>query len=156
MYDEISAARTLARNAHAGQKYGTQDYFTAHLSPVVSLLSSQQHEDYILAAAWLHDVVEDTAETGMSLFERGFSARIVRLVMLLTRHPEDSYGAYIQRVSEDYDATTIKLADLIVNLRTVSPGSDLERRYQRAKDALIKNKHEKHLALCTPTEAHHG
>lgn len=64
-----------------------------------------------LAAAVLHDVVEDCAVTSEEIGCR-FGSEVQNLVALLT-HPEDeTYRAYIERVDTNRVARSIKLADL--------------------------------------------
>jgi hypothetical protein len=67
----------------------------------------------VMAAAVLHDVVEDTPIT-LSNLSTQFSARVVFLVDLLTKKPKgtQTYDEYIDRLSVDRDAICIKLADL--------------------------------------------
>jgi (p)ppGpp synthase/HD superfamily hydrolase len=59
------AARNFAILAHAGQQYGAKPYVT-HLDDVADLIDevAELHErESLLAVAYLHDVLEDTAAT---------------------------------------------------------------------------------------------
>ncbi len=59
-------ARRYATQAHAeaGQrrKY-TDEPYIVHPAAVVELVRSVSHDEHLLAAAWLHDTVEDTGTT---------------------------------------------------------------------------------------------
>ncbi len=56
----VERAATLARLAHAGQRYNGSPY-TDHLEAVAGTLREHGVDDpELIAAAWLHDVVEDT------------------------------------------------------------------------------------------------
>ncbi len=60
---DLDAVRRFAAAAHEGQRYGEHPY-TFHLAEVVSCLDRFGLTDpVILAAGWLHDVVEDTDVT---------------------------------------------------------------------------------------------
>ena len=56
-------AKTYAEEKHAGQVHGTRP-FMMHLTEVVNTLHEFGYlDDDLTAAAWLHDVVEDTNVT---------------------------------------------------------------------------------------------
>ncbi|MCB1711272.1 MAG: HD domain-containing protein [Candidatus Riesia sp.] len=64
-------------------------------------------------AALLHDVVEDTDVTFDELSRRyQIPFEVVQLVDLLTRREDETWEAYIKRVSTSDEATKIKLCDL--------------------------------------------
>jgi (p)ppGpp synthase/HD superfamily hydrolase len=84
----------------------------------------------MVAAAWLHDTVEDTA-VPLALIETEFGARVGRLVGELTAisTPDDGDRAARKALRRTHtahasaEAQTIKAADLISNLRTVEARS---------------------------------
>jgi hypothetical protein len=95
-----------------------------HLKSVAQLVSSVSQDEHVIAAAWLHDVVEDTAVT-IGAVERKFGSTVGRLVGELTmvshRAPEND-TIRIARTKEHFSrvsaaAKTIKLADLIETCR---------------------------------------
>lgn len=91
----------------------------AHTAAVVSLLVDPTDEE--TAAAWLHDVVEDTGLTLSDLEDLGFSVAVISAVDLLTRHPHMSYEQYKhQLLTATFNGVTIarkvKLADARQNL----------------------------------------
>lgn len=64
------------------------------------------------AAAWLHDVLEDTPVTAQELFEAGVIPEIVEVVQVLTRKPEVSLDEYYAGIRRDPIARRVKLADI--------------------------------------------
>lgn len=57
---DLNAIETFARLAHAKQRYGDEPY-GVHLESVVRVLTEEGVVDEeVLAAGWLHDVLEDT------------------------------------------------------------------------------------------------
>ncbi|MDA8142023.1 MAG: HD domain-containing protein, partial [Desulfobacteraceae bacterium] len=66
MNDLIRKARQYATEAHQGidhfRKYTHQPY-QVHLQAVAKLVAQFSDDPKMIAAAWLHDVVEDTSAT---------------------------------------------------------------------------------------------
>jgi (p)ppGpp synthase/HD superfamily hydrolase len=93
--------------------------------------------------AVLHDVVEDSDWTLESLRAEGFPSDVVEAVGRLTRRPDESYEAFIERAKANVMAVTVKAADLRHNLDlsriSCLTKSDMERirKYQRALSALL-------------------
>lgn len=152
----VEAAR-FADQAHglAGQqrKYTGEPYIqhpaaVADLvAPVISGLDIHNGwmSDEIVAAAWLHDVVEDTA---YRLFEIDdmFGHRVGVLVEWVTKisRPTDGNRSVRARIDRDYlaqapgPAQTIKLADLIDNTESIVTRDPVFARvYLKEKDALL-------------------
>jgi (p)ppGpp synthase/HD superfamily hydrolase len=65
----------------------------------------------------LHDVVEDTSETLVSLATTGISPRACDLVDLLTHAEGMTRADYYARIATDRDALVIKCADRCANLQ---------------------------------------
>ena len=55
----IHNAEQFARQAHAFQRYNRKSYADGHLAKVAALVAELGGDDEQIAAAWLHDVVED-------------------------------------------------------------------------------------------------
>ena len=73
-------ALAFAAKAHSGQRRKTGDLpYILHPIEVSSIVSTMTEDREVLAAALLHDVVEDTAVTADEIEER-FGERIARLV----------------------------------------------------------------------------
>ena len=118
-------ARDYAISAHARinqlRKYTFQPY-DVHLKAVAELVAMVTDDQEIIAAAWLHDTVEDTPATFEDI-ESKFGQGVCRLVMDLTDISRPADGNRMTRKEIDRDHTalassrakTIKLADLIDN-----------------------------------------
>ena len=117
-----------ARHAAAGQvrKYSGEPYIN-HSAAVVELVRSVAHTPAMLAAAWLHDTVEDTDAT-LDDIARDFGAEVAQLVEMLTNVSRATDGDRATRKRLDREhlsranraAKTIKLADVIDNTRDIA------------------------------------
>src|SRR5688500_15525120 len=90
----VRRAADLAREAHAGQvrKAGGIPYF-AHLDAVVAILVEHGDDEQVtLAAAYLHDVVEDCAPYEARM-RAEMPAEVVETVEVLTEQKVDASGA---------------------------------------------------------------
>ena len=114
----LRRAYRFARQAHAGQRRRHGPPYIEHPVAVAWLA----HERFgvcdgeVLAAALLHDVLEDTDTTDLG----AFPARTVRLVRLLTDpHPPAGRPERQERHARlwaDRDATVLKACDRLANL----------------------------------------
>lgn len=97
--------------------------------------------------ALLHDVVEDTPITLDDLRDKGYSDEIVVAIDALTRRTDETYSAYIERLSNNKLARRVKIADLQHNLdpeRTkMLDNISLQNRYQNALQKLTTIEWEK-------------
>lgn len=121
----IERADMFASVAHAAigqkRKYSGVDYIV-HPRRVSAIVADNGGTDDMIAAALLHDVLEDTQVTD-ELVAETFGWKIHKLVVELTdvSKPEDGNRAKrklldAKRLSEaSYEAQIIKLADLIDN-----------------------------------------
>jgi (p)ppGpp synthase/HD superfamily hydrolase len=85
----IIHAAQFAREAHAGQKrkYDGRDYIT-HPARVAGMVALHPDSSATwVAAAYLHDVLEDT-DTTVEQLRRSFSPEVVRIVVELTNTEE--------------------------------------------------------------------
>lgn len=126
----VVGAYRFARTAHGGigqkRKY-TDEPYIVHPVAVAELVRSVPHTQAMLAAALLHDVVEDTPAT-LAEIEAAFGPEIGDLVDWLTdvSRPEDGNRAtrkhldLLHTAKAPPAAKTIKLADLIDNARTIA------------------------------------
>jgi (p)ppGpp synthase/HD superfamily hydrolase len=122
-------AYLFASAAHAAtgqtRKYTGEPYIK-HPKAVVEILRTVPHTPEMLAAAWLHDVVEDTAVT-LDQIEVFFGPEIATLVEMVTdvSKPDDGNRAVRKAIDREHigranaTAQTIKLADLIDNTRSI-------------------------------------
>ena len=127
--DLLSKAEALARSAHGAinhvRKY-TGEPYAEHLGSVARMVGDAGGTDEMMAAAWLHDVLEDTAVTREEL-EGVVGPLVTQYVLELTdvSRPEDGNRAVRKAKDRDHlalaslEAKTIKLADLIDNARSI-------------------------------------
>ncbi len=80
-------------------------------------VSVREYGDDYVAAAFLHDVVEDTDLTFDDLRREGMPEHVIRTVDALTRRKGESYNKFIKRSLKDSMAKIIKAADIRDNLR---------------------------------------
>lgn len=124
----VKKAAVFSRAAHHGQtrKYTDEDYFY-HTQSVASTLRIYGHEDALVAAAYLHDTVEDTSTTNDQIRQM-FGDRVANLVAEVTdvSKPEDGNRKARKALDREHlarasaDGQTIKLADLIDNTKSIS------------------------------------
>lgn len=97
--DVAERARRLAQAAHAGQfdKAGN-DYYQSHLGHVCRRVVSYGGDADEQAAAWLHDVVEDTAVTELDLLSADFSDKTLLMVHLMTKQDAEDPAVYYARL----------------------------------------------------------
>lgn len=111
--ESVDAARTLATTAHAGQVDKSGAPYIGHPARVAELVRRRApHRPEAVAAAWLHDVVEDTPVSLDDLRSAGFGQEVLAAVEALTRHPGEPAEDYYARVLADPLALLVKRADL--------------------------------------------
>ena len=125
----VERARVFATAAHAAvaqlRKYTNEPYIV-HPAEVVSIVKSVPHTEAMLAAAWLHDTVEDTGVT-LETVRAEFGDEVATLVGWLTDVSRPDHGNRAARKAVDRahsasapaEAQTVKLADLISNTRSI-------------------------------------
>jgi len=117
--DRVQLAREawlFAKTQHKGQLDDDgNSYFEAHLVPVADIIRYMTSDPEIVAAAFLHDILEDTNVTYDQL-KWMFNERVANLVSEVTHEgTNDHYGYYFPRL-KSRDAIMIKLADRLSNI----------------------------------------
>jgi hypothetical protein len=130
MADLTERARDYATRAHRRidqrRKYSKQPYHV-HLEAVARLVASVTDDPEMIAAAWLHDTVEDTQAT-LEDVEEQFGTAVAELVEELTDISKPGDGNRATRKALDRRHTaqasarakTVKLADLIDNCQDIT------------------------------------
>ena len=141
----IEKAKAFAIQAHGGQKYGKMPY-EYHLQQVVSKLilwrdyNSFKITDEMIAAAWLHDVLEDTPTTHSRLYQE-FGDEITTTCHLLSKGnhvPYDyDYNKYIKNIKLDHSAKMVKIADTLSNLEASLLSGEMRRVNKYAKQLTL-------------------
>ena len=113
-------AYAFAEAAHRGQRRKDDRAFIAHPVRVARLLAARGYDEEVVAAALLHDVVEDTSVTLSEIRER-FGARVAELVACVTEDPalpmDERKRAYRDEVRRSSDAArAICAADKVCNV----------------------------------------
>ena len=146
--DVVERARIFATAAHAAagqlRKYTNEPYIV-HPTEVVGIVRSVPHTPEMLAAAWLHDVVEDTDIT-IEVVRAEFGDAVAELVGWLTdvSRPEDGNRAVRKARDREHtaaapaEAQTVKCCDLWSNTKSiVAHDPAFARTYLEEKRALL-------------------
>ncbi|WP_350348893.1 hypothetical protein ABIQ69_02850 [Agromyces sp. G08B096] len=108
---QVALAKGIAFVAHRGQLDRTGAEYIDHPGRVAERFDAAT-EPIETAAAWLHDVLEDTAVTAQDLLEAGVQPEVLEVVHLLTRRPEVADDEYYARIRRHPQARRVKLADI--------------------------------------------
>lgn len=133
-----------AHNAIGHRRKYTDEPYTNHLERVAGLVASVVDDPAMIAAAYLHDTVEDT-EVTIEDIEREFGADVATLVAGLTdvSRPGDGNRAYRKKLDREHIADgdervhTIKLADLIDNAGSIPGSASFASVYMNEKRQLL-------------------
>lgn len=106
---------TLARAAHEGQTDKAGRPYAEHLQAVAEGVRARGGDAEQIAAAWLHDSVEDDALTERWLSEAALSRRTKDIVLAVTKRAGEPPEAYAERVLATPGALLVKEADLAHN-----------------------------------------
>jgi hypothetical protein len=130
MTDLVKRASDYATRAHRRidhrRKYNKQPYHV-HLEAVARMVATVTDDPEVIAAAWLHDTVEDTPAT-LDDIEAEFGKAVADLVEELTdvSKPGDGNRAIRKEIDRRHTAQassrakTVKLADLIDNCKDIT------------------------------------
>lgn len=128
MLGAVSEAARFATRAHGAQvrKY-TGEPYVRHCLAVAETVSRHTDREAVIAAAVLHDVLEDTATTRDQIREE-FGEEVLQLVLEVTDVSASADGNRAARKALDRehlgraspDGKTIKLADLLDNLASIT------------------------------------
>ena len=125
----IQRAYLVAREGHAGQTRASGEPYINHPLNVAAILTELQLDDTTIAAALLHDVVEDTLFTLDEITDM-FGDEIALLIDGVTKIGKiyfknkeqqqiEAYRKLIIATAKDLRVILIKLADRLHNMRTL-------------------------------------
>jgi len=155
MRNIIAEAAAYAKSVHKDQKRKDGKPYFTHLQAVALIVATEWQtliprvaqdrvaqdiwdalKDHVIAAAYLHDSMEDQGVTAADLSAAGFSELTISMVEALTRKPDENYFDFIMRIKDAGPAlvspAVIKLADLKHNMSDLAEGS-LKDKYRFAQ-----------------------
>ncbi len=141
----LERAFLFASEAHEGQQRRSGEPFVGHPVGVARVLADLHLDDSTLAAALLHDVVEDTNLT-IEEVRAEFGEEITRLVEGVTKLTRihfqsreqaqaENYRKMIVAMAQDPGVILIKLADRLHNMRTIEYLGK-QKQLQKARETL--------------------
>lgn len=136
--DLICRAFQFAYCLHEGQRRASGEPYIAHPVAVAGLLRDLGGSPAVIAAGFLHDVVEDT-EVTVEDIERRFGAEVSQLVEGVTKLSKFNFSSKTEQQAEnfrrmflamaqDIRVILVKLADRLHNMRTLEHLKDEKRR----------------------------
>src|SRR5438093_988585 len=143
--DLISRAFLFAANAHEGQQRRSGEDFVLHPWGAAKICAQLRLDDETIAAALLHDVVEDT-DSELDDVREEFGPEIAKLVEGVTKLTRvrfqsreqaeaENYRKLIVAMAADVRVILIKLADRLHNLREIEYLGK-QKQVQKAKETL--------------------
>jgi guanosine-3',5'-bis(diphosphate) 3'-pyrophosphohydrolase len=141
----VTRAFRYAADRHEGQQRQSGSPFIEHPVGAARICAELRLDEQTIAAALLHDVVEDT-ETDIEEVRAEFGDEIARLVEGVTKLTRisfqsreqaeaENYRKMIVAMSEDVRVILIKLADRLHNMRTIEYLGK-QKQIQKAKETL--------------------
>lgn len=127
--DRICRAFRMAHDLHRGQRRKSGEPYIAHPVAVAGLLRDLGADADMVAAGFLHDVLEDTETTPEALEDR-FGAEVRSLVEGVTKLSKFNFSSKTEQQAEnfrrmfvamakDIRVIVVKLADRLHNMRTL-------------------------------------
>ncbi|MBQ7307958.1 MAG: metallophosphoesterase [Clostridia bacterium] len=134
--DPVDKAYLLASFYHQNQFDKAGKPYFEHPKFVASLVDSSDEK----IVAYLHDILEDT-DIDINILKENFSEEVVNAIKTMTHNENDSYFEYIEKISQNKLAKSVKISDLTHN-------SDLNRlKNVTEKDLLRLEKYKKAIEI---------
>ncbi|MGV8987324.1 MAG: HD domain-containing protein [Cypionkella sp.] len=138
----VSKARDFARAKHAGQfrKGAAQEPYEMHLAEVAELVAGFGGAAEVVAAAWLHDTVEDCGVPAAEIVER-FGPEVAGIVAEVTdaKQLDPAERKRMQVVNapkKSPGGALVKICDKISNIRAVADSPALDWTVARQREYL--------------------
>ncbi len=136
--DRVREAYEYAEAAHKGQKRRSGEPYITHPVAVADVLADLRMDGATIAAAILHDVVEDTGASTQEIAER-FGQEIAEIVDGVTKLDQiqfknrqeaqaESFRKMLLAMVRDIRVIMVKLADRVHNMRTLGAMPPAKRR----------------------------
>jgi len=144
--DIIDRAYIYSARVHEGQVRLSGEPYLSHPLEVANILADMRLDVESIAAAILHDVIEDTPATKEDI-EEMFGAGVARIVSGVTKlsalevstkiaQQAESLRKMILAMADDIRVVLIKLADRIHNMRTLNFHNNPEKQLAIAQETL--------------------
>jgi guanosine-3',5'-bis(diphosphate) 3'-pyrophosphohydrolase len=141
----VRRAFRFAASAHEGQQRRSGEPFITHPVGVATICAELRLDEQTIAAALLHDVVEDTP-TDLAAVREEFGDEVAQLVDGVTKLTRvqfqsreqaeaENYRKMVVAMAEDVRVILVKLADRLHNLRTIEYLGK-QKQIQKSKEAL--------------------
>lgn len=137
MNDIITLAIQIARDGHSGQF--RRDGVTPYIKHPEAVAARVGDDPIAIAAAWLHDILEDTPWTTEDLRKRGIPEEVIEVVFLLTKERCVNYTEYLGFIAAHPIARKVKIADMLANLSDNPTDRQIEK-YANGLLYLMQNK----------------
>lgn len=111
----LAEVEAVAREAHAAQRDKAGRPYGEHLAAVAEGVRARGGSEEQIAAAWLHDAVEDDALSERWLADAALPPQVKEMVLAVTKRAGEDLTAYARRVLDTPGALLIKEADLAHN-----------------------------------------
>ncbi|HCZ05898.1 MAG TPA: bifunctional (p)ppGpp synthetase/guanosine-3',5'-bis(diphosphate) 3'-pyrophosphohydrolase [Thermotogae bacterium] len=154
--DILTRAYDYARVAHEGQFRDSGDEFFTHVVEVAKLVAELKLDTTSIAAALLHDVVEDCGDKGYTIegIEEEFGPEVARIVDGVSKISElkiedkiedENLSSYMKlatlqkmilAMASDVRVILVKLCDRLHNMRTLHFVKDPEKIQKKARETL--------------------
>ncbi|MCF1599748.1 HD domain-containing protein [Streptomyces muensis] len=111
----LTDVEAIARTAHAHQTDKAGHPYTDHLRAVAEGVQDRGGDESQIAAAWLHDAIEDDALSTQWLEDAPLTPRTKAIVHAVTKRPGEPPETYATRILTTPGALLVKEADLAHN-----------------------------------------
>lgn len=108
----LSKARNICLNAHKGQFDKVGQPYHLHPERVASRCATEDEK----IVALLHDTIEDTDVTPEYLKEQGFSDKIIKAILSVTKRENENYEEFVARAKMNPIGRYVKMHDLEDNM----------------------------------------
>lgn len=130
----VLRALKQARKSHLNQrKHDGSSFFEGHIlstaNEIINLYAGKNVPEHLVAAALLHDTVEDDPNYTRSQLEKDFPSKVSTIVKVLTKSPEENQASlteeeivkvnkkFLKRIkASSLDVQKVKLADRYNNI----------------------------------------
>lgn len=117
--NQIAIAKAIATIAHLGQTDKAGNPYIDHPRRVAQILTTQNRTPNVIAAGWIHDVLEDTTITAEDLKASGLEWPVISYAQTVSRRDGETPEDYYDRiVNGPVGAFYVKAADIRDNTDT--------------------------------------